>query len=1010
MSALRPGTGRSSMLVTALLLSTAYIAPAFAQVEQVIVTAQRKSEDIQNVPIAVTAFTSQDMAAHQIVMAKDLQFATPNVTYTKTNFSGDDFTIRGIGNDVITGGGESGVSVSFDNIYLAGASVALGSFYDTERVEVLEGPQSTLYGRGATAGSVNIIPNKPDLEQAYVNLDASYGNYSANEDHLAVNLPLVTDELGLRIAADREYHDGFITNDFYNNHIDGENTYSFRSTLRWEPTDATTIDFVVQTFHKNDSGMRSEKQVCLWDPSGTLGCLPNGQANNAINENAFFAADVTSTQAFGNTFAGFQPFFPYPLSAMGLTSVQNQAPLVNNPTTPWHENTDFNPTWNANDTFMALNGKQRLTNWLDLEVNVGYDHSSSVTQESYNNSAPQLLPTTLGTYAPAIPGTSTLGTFYDTVAALYGPAYASIYSQFFNHFGPGGNTLLPVSAFRGLGLNSGQIAYYTNSFSTYDQSNAEQKQYSIDFRFQSHLDGPFNFLLGGFYLRQEGWGDYFVGSGAQGYGSIALGAILGPALAPSLCLPGGCTFAPASYDNSSPATDGVTLKSQSVYGDTYYDIVPNLLKLTLGARWTDDYKSQADRILLFNGLVPIGATSFPTNPLVGGVPYQFLSQSWNKITGHAILDYTPKLDFTDQTLIYASYGRGYKAGGFNPGLSTFAIGQGVPANYNPEGIDAFEVGTKNTLLNQTLQANLDVWYYNYEGLQISQILDNDSINFNVNSRMFGSEGQLVYVPDDHWQFNFNVGYTHSALGQQYLVDPRNPTAGAPNAVLIKDDTLSATGGQNCAVFLTAGQTLTPADNPTLNAALAAAGLPTYAAPPGGSGQLAPYGIPHANFGTCDPSKIGTQKNPGLVGAILIANGYSLNQPGGIGNQNGVPVNIHGNENPNAPPWTISFGAQYTFDIGNDYTLVPRLDVYHQTQMWGRVFETPADRINGYWLLNAQIQLNAPDDFWYAQAFVKNLGDVQAVTGEYLTSSSSGLFTNQFLQDPRTYGIRVGIHF
>src|SRR5205807_6759793 len=137
------------------------------------------------------------------------------------------------------------------------------------------------------------------------------------------------------------------------------------------------------------------------------------------------------------------------------------------------------------------------------------------------------------------------------------------------------------------------------------------------------------------------------------------------------------------YDNSAPPPGGITLKSTSIYGETYYDVVPDLLKLTLGARWTDDYKSQADRILLINSIVPIGADN--NNDI--GVPYQFQNQSWSKITGHAVLDYTPKLDFTDQTLVYASYARGYKAGGFNPGLSTFAIGQGVPAIDNPEGSD-----------------------------------------------------------------------------------------------------------------------------------------------------------------------------------------------------------------------------------------------------------------------------------------------------------------------------------
>lgn len=246
----KAGASRSLWFFNTLLLSSAIALPALAQVEQVVVTAQRTTENIQDVPIQVSAFSSEDLAAHQITMAKDLQFATPNVTYTKTNFSGDDFTIRGIGNDVITGGGKSGVSVSFDNVYLAGAALDLSSFFDLERVEVLEGPQSTLYGRGAAAGSVNIIPAKPDLETFSVTADASYGNYSANEDRIAVNIPIVTDELGMRFALDRNYNGGIIKNTFDNGNIDSDNTWSVRGSLRWEPTQNTIIDIVGAAFHK----------------------------------------------------------------------------------------------------------------------------------------------------------------------------------------------------------------------------------------------------------------------------------------------------------------------------------------------------------------------------------------------------------------------------------------------------------------------------------------------------------------------------------------------------------------------------------------------------------------------------------------------------------------------------------------------------------------------------------------------------------------------------------------
>jgi iron complex outermembrane receptor protein len=79
-------------------------------------------------------------------------------------------------------------------------------------------------------------------------------------------------------------------------------------------------------------------------------------------------------------------------------------------------------------------------------------------------------------------------------------------------------------------------------------------------------------------------------------------------------------------------------------------------------------------------------------------------------------------------------------------------------------------------------------------------------------------------------------------------------------------------------------------------------------------------------------------------------------------------------------------------------------------MWGRVFEDPADKIQGYTNVNAQVQLNAPDNLWYVQGYIKNAFNTIGVTGEYLTSSSSGLYTNQFLQDPQMYGVRVGVHF
>ncbi len=88
---------RPLTLASALLLSSAIAAPAFAQIEEVVVTAQKKSEDAQTVPIAMSALSDRDLKEHQVAQFQDLQFSTPNVSYTKGNFTGSDFQIRGIG-------------------------------------------------------------------------------------------------------------------------------------------------------------------------------------------------------------------------------------------------------------------------------------------------------------------------------------------------------------------------------------------------------------------------------------------------------------------------------------------------------------------------------------------------------------------------------------------------------------------------------------------------------------------------------------------------------------------------------------------------------------------------------------------------------------------------------------------------------------------------------------------------------------------------------------------------
>jgi len=125
---------------------------------------------------------------------------------------------------------------------------------------------------------------------------------------------------------------------------------------------------------------------------------------------------------------------------------------------------------------------------------------------------------------------------------------------------------------------------------------------------------------------------------------------------------------------------------------------------------------------------------------------------------------------------------------------------------------------------------------------------------------------------------------------------------------------------------------------------------------------------------------------------------------------GVAVNIKGNELPQSPHYKFSAGIQWTGQLGNDWNITPRVDLAYTGGYYGSIFNHNVNRIQGYDVINAQVQLNGPSDKFYVRAFVQNLTNNDAITGLYVTDQSSGLFTNAFTLEPRRYGLAAGFKF
>ena len=211
---------RTAFLITTAMTAIALASPAFAQEAQsaasdnsaigdIIVTAQRKAESLQKAALAIDAVSGDDLAQRGIAGATDITKAVPAISLPSPGGNISSIFIRGVGNVTTSSYNDPAVTPSYDGVVLGrGGGVFGAAFYDLARVEVLKGPQGILYGRNATGGAVNIIPNRPVIGRNGAGFNVSAGNYDAVDADAYVNLG-VSDNSALRLGAAYAVRDGY---------------------------------------------------------------------------------------------------------------------------------------------------------------------------------------------------------------------------------------------------------------------------------------------------------------------------------------------------------------------------------------------------------------------------------------------------------------------------------------------------------------------------------------------------------------------------------------------------------------------------------------------------------------------------------------------------------------------------------------------------------------------------------------------------------------------------------
>ena len=253
-------TNKNHPLKAAIFLATSIFAlSSFAQnsepmFEEIIVTAEKRSESLQDLSQAVTVLSGIDLDNRQISTFVDLSAIAPGVNIAKNEGFKTVITIRGVGyetnqNAIAT----PSVSYHLDGIYVASPYSLQTDFLDLERIEVLRGPQGTLFGQNSTGGAINVITRAPTTDETYGSADLTMGNYGLLKTRAVINKPL-SENLAMRASLISNSRDGFTENLTNGQDLDDADSVSARVRLSYEPSDIFRANFMAQVFNEDRNG------------------------------------------------------------------------------------------------------------------------------------------------------------------------------------------------------------------------------------------------------------------------------------------------------------------------------------------------------------------------------------------------------------------------------------------------------------------------------------------------------------------------------------------------------------------------------------------------------------------------------------------------------------------------------------------------------------------------------------------------------------------------------------
>ena len=705
-----------STICSAMLVPAAYAQTAQAEEdsgdEPIIVTATLRAMDVQDIPLAVTAVAPEALERQGINDIKNLASISPsiNIQSSQTETQGTSIKVRGVGTTGNNTGLESSVGVFIDGVYQSRPGVALGDLVDLERLEILRGPQGTLFGRNTSAGALNVSTKRPSLSEVEGFANASYGNYNFMNLQAGVSVPITTDVAGLRVSGTWRKRDGYLKTP---SGVESNNRdrYMLRGQLYIEPNADVSIRLLAD-YAKTDE--QCCEAVIVRETELAPFSAFHGLASDGVDQSGMSALKNLSINGGpylnGSKQWGTSAELKWDLGAAKLTSVTAYRKFDSSSTTVGG--------FTSNDTYTVGNGAPTSR----TGILPSGDHIKTFTQElrlqgtALNDGLDWLIGGFYSSEKIRADQTMTLNADFQKTGSAFNFANAA-----------GVNPLFALTAFGNAGVPVNANGNYAEN-----RFNQDASSWSVFTHNVLNFTDKLSLTVGARYVNETKDASFNQLAGTTGAGASACQASVNGVLTGAVPAP---LRAGMIGINCFPFATSVALTAPAAVGGGLASA-----KLPLPRVWSQEFKD--DEITY---TAQLGYKANEDLLLYAGYSHGFKSGGFN-------------LDPQSVTLQNSAAILGGLA---TPGGPVIVAPVYADPSFKSEKVNQIEVGVKATLFG-AIKANLALFDMKMSDFQVLEFTGVQFLTFNVNSaRSTGAELELFGKLSDHISANASGTYANA---------------------------------------------------------------------------------------------------------------------------------------------------------------------------------------------------------------------------------------------------------